>query len=172
MSRSVLTLAVLLPALCTGLMACASSQPVQATKADFTGKWSVQWCDKTDPDADCGGFHVDLAQADDKISGESFGARVRLAQIDDGGTVHGIAIDNTAVLTIESLRSGGIYLIEATVDGRCMHWKMRDTIRKAEQDIDIIATDDVLTNKRAMHSAESAAAGEVDCRGVPIKQQD
>ena len=105
------------------------------------------------------------------ISGESSGARVRLAQIDDGGIVHGIAIDNTAVLTIESLRSGGIYLIEATVDGRCMHWKVRDTIRKAEQDIDIVATDDVLTNKRALHS-ESAAAKEVDCRGVPMKQEN
>jgi hypothetical protein len=154
-----------------GLAACASSPPVQAAKVDFNGKWSVQWCDKTDPNADCGGFNVDLTHIGDKINGESFGARARLAQTDEGGTIHGIAIGNTAVLTIESLRSGGIYLIEATIDGRCMHWKMRDTVRESKRDIDIIATDDVLT-KASNSSPNNETKPQVDCRGIPIRTQD
>lgn len=138
-------------------------------KLDFNGNWSVQWCDETDPEADCGGFSVDLNQVDDKISGDSFGARVRLAQVDEDGIIRGIAIGNTAVLTIESLRSGGIYLIEATVEGRCMRWKMRDTVRKAQHDIDIIATDDVLTRKTLPSGNSAAPSPEIDCRGIQAK---
>jgi len=163
----------LLSALCIGMVACASSQPVQAAKAGFSGTWSVQWCDKTDPNADCGGFDVDLTQTGDKISGNSFGARARLTQIDEGGIIHGIALGNTAILTIESRRSSGIYLIQATLDGRCMRWKMRDTVREEEQDIAIIATDDVLTKRQvaSSNSGTDATPG-VDCRGIPIKAQN
>ena len=154
---------------CAGLGGCASTSPAQAVEADFNGNWSVQWCDKTDPDADCGGFNVDLSQVGDKISGESFGARARLSQIDEGGVVHGIAIGNTAILTIESTRSGGIYLVEATIDGRCMRWKMRDTVRRSERDFDIIAGDDVLTKSS---NPPSGNEHETDCRGIPIRRQD
>ena len=164
------TLAMLTFASCVGLAGCAS-QPVQAEKHDFNGGWSVQWCDKTDPDAECGGFDVDLIQVGNRISGESFGARARLTQIDEGGTVHGIAIGNTAILTVESLRSGGIYLVEATIDGRCMHWKMGETIHERERDIDIIATDDVLT-KTSNASSSNEGKLEIDCRGIPIRTQD
>ncbi|WP_156383523.1 hypothetical protein [Pseudoxanthomonas sp. Root65] len=165
------TLASFLLFSCAGLAACTSSPPVQAAKADFNGNWSVQWCDKTDPDADCGGFDVDLTHVGDKISGEYFGARARLAQIDEGGVVRGIAIGNTAILRIESLRSGGIYLVEATIEGRCMHWKMRDTVRKRERDIDIIAGEDVLT-KRSNVPSGSEPRQEIDCRGIPIRTPD
>lgn len=156
---------------CVGLAACTSTPPAQAAKADFNGSWSVQWCDKTDPDADCGGFDVDLTQVGDKISGESFGARARLSQIDEGGVVHGIAIGNTAILTIESMRSGGIYLVEVTIDGRCMHWNVRDTIRRSERDIDIIAGEDVLT-KSSNISSGNELKQETDCRGIPIRRQN
>lgn len=143
-----------------------------STNTDFSGSWSVQWCDKTEPEADCGGFDIDLTQAGDKISGDAFGARVRLAQIDEGGIIHGIAVGNTAILTIESLRSGGIYLVKAAVDGNCMRWEVRDTIRKAERDIDIIALDDVLTKRRETRSEDGdVAVPQIDCRGIPIKPQ-
>ena len=139
----------LLLTLCASLIACASDQPVQTAKADFNGGWSVKWCDKTAPEAECGGFSADLVQAGDKISGESFGSRVRLAQIDEGGVIRGIVIGDTAILTIESLRSGAIYLVQASIQGNCMHWKMRDTVRLADHDIDIVAFDDVLTRNSA-----------------------
>jgi len=142
-------------------------------RADFNGSWSVQWCDKTEPGADCGGFYIDLIHKDDRISGGSFGASVRLAQIDEDGVIHGIAVGNTAVLTIESLRSGGIYLVKATADGDCMRWKMQGTIRPAERDLDIIALDDVLTRRIGTGSrGEGTPSPQVDCRGIPIRPND
>ena len=168
---AVQALSLALIAACAGLGGCVSTSPAQAVKADFNGSWSVQWCDKTDADADCGGFDVHLAQVGDKVSGESFGARARLTQIDEGGIVRGVAIGNTAILTIESMRSGGIYLVEATIDGRCMQWKMRDTVRRSERDIDIIAGEDVLT-KSSNVSSGNKLKQETDCRGIPIRRQD
>jgi hypothetical protein len=171
--RTPFALAYAVLSACLAVTACASSPVVEKPRTNFSGSWSVQWCDKTDQDADCGGFDVTLTQVGDMITGDSFGARARLAQIDEGGVIHGVAVDSTAILTIESLRSGGIYLIEATVDGRCMRWKMRDTVRKAEHDIDIIAMDDVLTKKISMPSnkGEDGNSG-VDCRGIQIRAQD
>lgn len=129
-----------------GLIACASIPAARAAKADFGGEWSVKWCDKTDPQADCGGFYLSLVQEGDRLCGSYNGARVRLSQIDDGGSraIRGVVVGDTAVLTIESGRSGAIYLVSADVRGDRLRWKKRDTVREADQDIDIIATDDEL----------------------------
>ena len=115
----------------------------------FSGEWSVEWCDKADPKADCGGFSVSLAQDGDRLCGSYSGARVRLTQIDEGGSraIRGVVVGDTAVLTIESGRSGAIYLVSAGVRGDRMRWKMRETVREADQDIDIIATDDELVRR-------------------------
>ncbi|SDQ58077.1 hypothetical protein [Pseudoxanthomonas sp. CF125] len=129
--------------------ASVSDHPIQKLKTDFSGEWSVKWCDKTAPEAECGGFSADLIQEGDRVNGESSGARVRLAQVDEGGVIHGIAIGDTAILTIESLRSGAIYLVQASIHGNCMRWKIRDTVRPADGDIDIVALDDVLTRDSA-----------------------
>ncbi|MGE8281863.1 MAG: hypothetical protein ACN6O2_15695 [Stenotrophomonas sp.] len=147
MRRFVFTLVGLLPALCAGLIACASSPSAWAAKANFDGEWSVEWCDRTAPEADCGGFTASLVQDGDRLCGDYSGARVRLTQIDEGGRILGIVIGSTAVLTIESERSGGIYLVQASVDGDRMDWKMRDTVRRADHDIDIIAQNDELKRR-------------------------
>ena len=133
----------------SGLVACASIPPARAAKAGFDGEWSVKWCDQTDPQADCGGFYVSLVQDGDRLCGSYNGARVRLSQIDDGGSraIRGVVVGDTAVLTIESGRSGAIYLVSAGVRGDRMRWMMRDTVREADQDIDIIATDDQLERR-------------------------
>jgi hypothetical protein len=140
----------------SGLIACASIPAPSAAKADFGGEWSVKWCDKADPQADCGGFYVSLVQEGDRLCGSYNGARVRLSQIDDGGSraIRGVVVGDTAVLTIESGRSGAIYLVSADVLGDRMRWKMRDTVREADQDIDIIATDDEL-ERRPLESERS-----------------
>lgn len=151
------------PALAIGLVACVSVPPVEAERNAFDGKWSVRWCDETAPQADCGGFHLDLVQQGDRIEGESFGARIRLSQIDEGGTIHGIVVGRTAVMTIESARSGAIYLAEAHVRGDCMRWKIRETVRRADRDIDIVAFDDVLTRTQAGLLPAGHRAGE-ECR--------
>ena len=105
--------------LLSGVVACASISPAQGAKSDFSGEWGVEWCDKADPKADCGGFSVSLAQEGDRLCGSYSGARVRLTQIDEGGSraIHGVVVGDTAVLTIESGRSGAIYLVSAGVRG-------------------------------------------------------
>lgn len=147
---------------------CASRSEPRSADADVRGIWSVQWCDTSAPDIDCGGFGVDLLQTSDTIRGEYFGARPKLSQIDEGGVIHGVVVGNTAVLTVESRRSGAIYLVQATVHGDCMRWTLRDTVREPEGDIDLIALDEVLTRKWKT----SAGAPPVDCSGFPGVRKD
>lgn len=154
---------------CMVLLACAHT-PRSATPPSFTGRWSVKWCDREDPSQECGGFSVDLAQTGDRIEGESYGARVGLAQVDEGGVIRGIAEGNTAVLTVESLRSGAIYLVRASVEGDCLRWKMRDTVRRPERDIDIVAFDEVLV-RRSSHAA-AANDGEAASAACARLRQD
>lgn len=115
-------------------------------KLAFDGDWSVQWCDKTSPEAECGGFHLSLVQQGDRLCGTYDGARVRLSQLDEGGAraIRGVVIGNDAVMSIESGRSGDIYLVRARVRGDKMHWRIVDTVHDNEGDIDIIALDDTL----------------------------
>src|SRR3546814_6739693 len=83
-----------------------------AANADFDGDWSVEWCDKTHPGSDCGGFNITLVQEDDRICGTYSGANAGLSQIDDGSprAILGAVVRNVAILAISSTRSGDIYL--------------------------------------------------------------
>lgn len=146
---------LLLLACCAAMSACAHAQ-TSGESAPFDGKWAVEWCNTQAPDRDCGGFSINLQQNGDRIEGSSFGARVGLSQIDEGGVIHGIAVDDTAVLTIESLRSGAIYLVKATRRGDCLQWNVRETVREQQQDIDIVAMDDVLARNGATCNREAA----------------
>src|SRR3546814_4050060 len=47
-----------------------------AANADFDGDWSVEWCDKTHPGSDCGGFNITLVQEDDRICGDGKNQRL------------------------------------------------------------------------------------------------
>lgn len=129
--------------LCAGLIACASSQLLQAAKADFNGGWSVKWCDKTNPKLDCGGFNITLVQEGERICGDFGGALVNLRQIDEG-TIIGTAVGNTAVLAVESNRNGMIALVRAELRGKNLHWKQVDAIKRGGNDIAIIAGDSLL----------------------------
>jgi len=134
----------LLPALCAGLVACASSQPVRAAKADFNGAWAVKWCDKTNTKLDCGGFNITLVQEGDRICGDFGGALVNLRQTDEGSIV-GTAVGNTAVLAVESMRNQAIVLVRAEQRGDSLHWRAIDNIKRGGTDIDVIASNDMLT---------------------------
>lgn len=140
-------LASFLLASSAGLAACTSSPPAQAAKVDFNGAWSVEWCDQSKPNADCGGFNLDLVQDGSRLCGSYDSARAGLSQIDEGGRVSGSANGNSAVLTVESERSGGKYVAHAVLDGDQIHWKLGETIREANQDIDIIAIDEKLDRR-------------------------
>jgi hypothetical protein len=43
------------------LSACASTPSTPPT-ADFSGDWHVKWCDRTNPNLDCGGFDISVVQ--------------------------------------------------------------------------------------------------------------
>ncbi len=133
-------------ALAAMLTAGCSAHAARSPKPVFDGEWSVQWCDRTAPDADCGGFSLSLVQQGDRLCGTYDGARVRLSQLDEGAprAIHGVVIGNDAVLTIESARSGDIHLVHASVRGDAMRWRVVDTVHEVEGDIDIIALDDTL----------------------------
>jgi hypothetical protein len=123
--------------------------------SDFSGKWSIEWCSKTHPELDCGGFTVTLAQDGDRVCGDYGGALVNLRQVDDGGII-GTVVGNTAVLSVESARNNMIVLVRAELRGDELHWKGVDTIRKGGPDIAIIATDDVLARIAITEEADPA----------------
>lgn len=140
-------LASLLFASFAALTACTPSPPARAAQVDFNGAWSVEWCDQSKPNADCGGFNLDLLQDGSRLCGSYDSARAGLSQIDEGGRVSGSADGNSAILTVESERSGGKYVAHAVLDGDQIHWKLGETIREANQDIDIIAIDEKLERR-------------------------
>lgn len=133
------------------LPACASTPNTPAT-ADFSGDWHVKWCDRTNPKLDCGGFDISVVQEGNRLCGDFGGALVNLRQIDDG-TLIGTAVGDTAVLAVQSNRSGAIHLIRAEMQGGALKWEEVDLIRKADNnDIVVIATNDVL-QRTAPHPA-------------------
>lgn len=140
-------------------MVCA--EPSLAGVRQFSGNWSVKWCDPSDMQADCGGFSVTLIQRGDRLCGSYDGARVRLAQIDEGDAraIRGVVVGKVAVMTIESARSGNIYLVRAAMNAGVLHWRVVDTIRESNGDIDIVALNDKLT--RAAHSDQSERSRQI-----------
>ena len=125
------------------LSACASTPNTPPT-ADFSGDWHVKWCDRTNPNLDCGGFDISVVQEGNRLCGDFGGALVNLRQIDDG-TLIGTAVGNTAVLAVQSNRNGAIHLVRAELQGDALKWEEVDLIRKADNnDILVIATNDVL----------------------------
>lgn len=137
---------------------CASAGPAESSAADFNGKWSVEWCDKGKPNAECGGFVATLVQDEDRICGTYSSVDSRLMQSDEDGSIHGVVMGKSAVLTVESGRSGAIYLAQILLDERRMHWKLRDRIRKADGDIDLIAQDEWLRRSDGMSANKELSA--------------
>ncbi|MGY1457152.1 hypothetical protein ACW5F0_00635 [Luteimonas sp. A534] len=111
--------------------------------ADLGGNWSVEWCDRSQPDLDCGGFNVTLVQDGEKLCGDYGGALVNQRQVDEGDIV-GTVVGNTAVLAVESGRNGMIALVRAELHGGALHWREVDNIRRGDTDTAVIATDDTL----------------------------
>ena len=133
--------------LCAGLCACTSSSSAKNRESSFDAAWSVEWCDKSRPETDCGGFNLDLVQSGSALCGSYDSARVGMSQVDEGGRVSGTANGDSAELTVESERSGGRYGVHAVLVGNQLHWKLGDTIRPADRDIDIIAIDEMLERR-------------------------
>lgn len=127
---------------------CAGTAQRDATTAtpelaDFNGTWSTQWCDRTRPELDCGGFRVTLVQTGDTLCGDFTGALVNLRQVDEGDLT-GQVEDGGALLDVRSGRNDSIVRVRVTRVGANLHWKDEGTVREGGSDISVIALDDVL----------------------------
>lgn len=157
MSRSVFATMGLLPAMCTGLIACASSQPVRAAKTDFHGVWSVKHCDKAEPSRECGAFYLYLTQQGDRICGEHFVATAGLARVDEGdpGTVLGTSDGKDAVLLIKSTRNNAWYMAKGEISGDRLTWqRIGMAVPGMDDEPPIIPQADSLTKSTAPEQLE------------------
>lgn len=140
------TLCIAAALLASPLAGCATTA-APAGVGSFDGSWQVKWCHPTRADLDCGGFSITLVEKQERICGTYDGARANLHQIDEGApdSIKGARIGNTAILAVESARSGAIYLIRADLTPNGLAWKYVDEVREPDSDIDIIAMDEVLS---------------------------
>lgn len=145
MGRTVVAAFVGLLVAATGCVASLTGTEIapDGASADFNGSWSIEWCDRTDPDLDCGGFSVTLVQKGSRVCGDFGGALVNLRQVDEGDVVGSVDGD-TAILEVRSGRNDAIVRVRATRVGDDLHWKQDGTVRRSGPDIDVIAFDDVL----------------------------
>ena len=118
----------------SGLLVSMPMQSVSAAKPDFSGVWSVKWCDKAKPDRDCGGFSLYLVQDGDRICGEHQVATVGLGRLDEGdpGTVLGNVNGNTATVVIDATRTGAKYLATAQRSGNRIQWRLVGMVEAGE----------------------------------------
>ena len=118
----------------SGLLVSMPMQSVSAAKPDFSGVWSVKWCDKAKPDRDCGGFSLYLVQDGDRICGEHQVATVGLGRLDEGdpGTVLGNVDGNMATVVIDATRTGAKYLATAQRSGNRIQWRLVGMVEAGE----------------------------------------
>ncbi|TWT19071.1 hypothetical protein FQY83_11915 [Luteimonas marina] len=145
MTRTVVATLMGLLVTATGCVATSNGTAIVPERAiaDFNGSWSVEWCDRADPDLDCGGFSVTLVQDGSHICGGFGGALVNLRQVDEGDVV-GRVDGDTAILEVRSGRNDAIVRVRARRVGGDLHWEQDGTVRRGGPDIDVIAFDDVL----------------------------
>ncbi len=144
----------------SALPACASS-PKSAPSADFSGNWSVKWCDRSNPKLDCGGFNLSLVQEGTRLCGDFGGALVNLRQIDDGQVV-GTVVGSTAVLTIQSNRNGSISLARAELHNNTLNWQVVDEVRQGDNgDTDVISTKDELKREPSSSNAGTRTCSQI-----------
>lgn len=155
----------LIPLACSALLLAAPMQGIHAAKPGFSGPWSVEWCDKTQPDRECGGFSLYLVQDGDRICGEHQMATVGLARLDEGqpGSVLGTVSGNRATVVIDATRSGAKYLATAERSGSRLKWRIVGMVVAGQHDEPTIIpqsatlTRDVQTHQLA-HAKEVADA--------------
>ena len=118
----------------SGLLVSMPMQSVSAAKPDFSGVWSVKWCDKAKPDRDCGGFSLYLVQDGDRICGEHQVATVGLGRMDEGdpGTMLGNVDGNMATVVIDATRTGAKYLATAQRSGNRIQWRLVGMVEAGE----------------------------------------
>ena len=143
-------------------------QTVGAAKPDFNGPWSVKWCDKAQPDRECGGFSLYLVQEGERICGEHQVATAGLARLDEGqpGTVLGTVSGNKATVVIDATRSGAKYLATAERSGNRLKWRIVGMVVAGQHDEPTIIPQTVtLTRDVQTHQlAHAKTVADAPCR--------
>lgn len=139
------------------LAGCATASRAQSAPTDFSGTWSVRWCDRSNPKLECGGFNLDLIQDGERLCGDFGGALVNLRQVDEG-RVTGSVVGNTAIMAVASQRSESVVLVRAEISGDALRWKQVDTVVEGNGDVSVIAIDDRLVRARAPQEVDGATA--------------
>lgn len=156
----------LLRATTVGLLVLSSSAWAAPRLADLSGAWGSDRCSRSDQDASCGAFELYLVQNKNRICGSYFGARQHLSQVDEGkpGSVIGVVVGNTAVVSIESGRNGAIYLGIARKSEGALRWQVVETIKNpSSDDVDFIASDQSLKRKAGTVTAEDIVRVRQEC---------
>ena len=158
----------LLLVLCFALIGCASSQSTRAAKQDFNGAWSAQWCDKSNPQSECGKFDLYLVQDGERICGQHFVATPGLSKLDEGdpGSVHGVSYGRQATLVIESARDGSKYAATAELTQTGMKWNLVEMIASGDKPGDsIIPSKQILRpNKQEFAITHLSELSDISCR--------
>lgn len=108
--------------------------PAWAGKANFNGTWSIDLRSELEQknNVDCGFATFTMVQTGDKISGDHTFFTPGCGRINEGGdgTVKGLIIGNTAVLTVTSGRNGAIVMGKATINGAVLVWQTLEEIKQ------------------------------------------
>lgn len=154
--------------LLSGVVACASISPAHGAEPDFNGAWSVEWCDKENPERECGAFNLYLVQDGDRLCGEHQMATVGLGRLDEGqpGSVLGSVSGNRATVVIDATRSGAKYLATAERTGSRLQWRIIGMVLAGEWDEPIILPHkSTLTRDLSANQVEHAnAVKDAPCR--------
>lgn len=140
--------------------------PAAAAQADFSGTWSVDWCDKSRPSTGCGGFTVHLLQKGDRICGTHSAASPGLSRMDEGAdrSIVGQVVGRTAVMTIQSGRSEGIYLVSARKRSATIDWRRTETVKLANGDTDLIANQALMHKTKPIEGDQGQASMRAACQ--------
>ena len=120
--------------------ALSTSANGQSLSTPFTGTWMVDLRTPAErkEKIECGTAVFKLSQAGNKIIGSHSMATPRCGRINDGGegSVKGLVVGETAVLTVTSARSGQIVLGSAKVRAGSLHWQVSEEIKAGEPEGD------------------------------------
>ncbi len=114
--------------------------PAVGFATDFSGVWTKDLRTKAEikNKTECGSALFELKQTGDQITGSHSFATAGCGRLNEGGegTVRGVVVGDTAVLTVISGRNGAVVLGRAKRKGNVLHWQYLDEIKSGEPEGD------------------------------------
>jgi len=121
-------------------LALSATAGAQGLPAPFTGSWFIDLRTPAErkEKVECGTAVFKLSQTGVKVVGDHSMATPRCGRMNEGGegTVKGLVVGGTAVLTVTSARNGQIVLGSAKVRGDSLHWQVSEEIKAGEPEGD------------------------------------